>query len=105
MKPISKIKCGIKPLEAALNNLVDAINRRTISTGYGLTKEEGESGVIIRLQTREQGADSTPPAAAAPQDDPWRYTPDNQTAGWQSVHVMDENCNSFSMWVWGGQPK
>lgn len=105
MKTISKVNFGIKALEGVLNNLVAAINRRTINTGYGLTKEEGETGVTIKLQVGKtgQGGDSGP-AAADTENEPWKTTPDNETAGWQTVGLMDDNCNRFTMWVWGGSP-
>jgi hypothetical protein len=101
MSPISKVSVGWKALEDVLNNFVRAINRRTIDTGFGLVKNESESGIVISLESAKVGQGGS----QGPQDDPWRTTPDGETATWHAVSVMDENCNRFSMWVWGGSPK
>jgi hypothetical protein len=102
MNQVNNVSLGWKNLETVLNRLVRAINQRTIETGYGLTKEEGENGVIIRLEAGKTGqGDGSEPSMP---DEPWKFTPDHETAAWHSVQVMDENCNRYSMWVWGGTP-
>ena len=102
MRPISNVTFGWKDLQNVLNRLVQAINQRTIETGYGLTKEEGESGVIIRLEAGKTGSGENGPTDQPPE--PWRVTPDGEVAGWRAIQVMDENCNRYAMWVWGGTP-
>jgi hypothetical protein len=101
MSPISNVTFGWKALENVLNRLVRAINQRTIETGYGLTKEEGENGIIIQLESGKSGSSENPPTD---QPEPWHTTPDGEVAGWRAIQVMDENCNRYSMWVWGGTP-
>src|SRR5258708_38932129 len=102
MKTIGGVNIGWKDLEGVLNRLVHAINRRTIETGYGLTKEEGENGVIIALESGKGGAGGQ----SLPADDlkPWEFTPDGEAAHWQKVVVLDANCNPLEQYLWGGSP-
>jgi hypothetical protein len=102
MSPISKVTCGIKPLEVVLNALVAAINRRTIDTGAGLTKSESDSGILITLQTTKPGDGSG--GAAGTLSGAWQVTPDNEAAGWHQITVVDDACNRLPMWIWGGTP-
>jgi hypothetical protein len=102
MRTVSGVTIGWKDLEGVLNRLVSAINRRTIETGYGLTKEEGENGVIIALESGKggTGGDSLP----SDNPTPWKYTPDGEQAHWQKVVVLDANCNPLEQYLWGGSP-
>lgn len=101
MNTIGQVTCGIKALEGVLNNLVAAINRRTVDTGPGLTKKESDSGVIIDVaQGSKAGGDGTPSTSGGA----WLTTPDGETAGWHQVTVVDDACNQLKMWVWGGTP-
>lgn len=104
MNTLNKFSSGWKGLEAALNYLVVGINNRTIETGAGLTKSETDGGILISLAAAKSTNDASP-ATGGGGDDPWRYTPDGEAAGWHSVEAMDGNCNRFSFWVWGGSPK
>src|SRR5258708_13374494 len=91
MKTIGGVSSGWKDLEGVLNRLVRAINRRTIETGYGLTKEEGENGVIIALESGKggTGGDSLP----SDNPTPWKYTPDGEQAHWQKHVVLHPTSN------------
>jgi len=102
MNTVNSVAVGWKALEGVLNRLVQAINRRTIETGYGLTKEESENGVIIALEAGKGGVggDSLPSDEAKP----WKFTPDAELARWQKVVVLDADCNPLEQYVWGGSP-
>jgi hypothetical protein len=104
MNTIGAVTCGIKALEGVLNNMVVAINRRTIDTGAGLTKTESESGIVICLESGKNAGNADPGTQSGTSDDPWRKTPDGETAKWHQVEVMDDSCNRLTMWVWGGTP-
>jgi hypothetical protein len=103
MNTIGAATCGMKALEGVLNNMVRAINRRTIDTGAGLTKHETESGILISLATAKTGGsgDSTPSTGGG---GAWETTPDGEAATWQKVVVLDANCNPLEQWLWGGSP-
>jgi hypothetical protein len=103
MNLIKAVKVGWKELEDILNGMIKGINRRTIINGAGLSKQETDSGTMLWITKLgdSEGNDAGGGAAT----DPWRITPDGETAGWHAVQVMDENCNRFSMYVWGGTPK
>ena len=105
MNTIGTVTCGIKALEGVLNNLVAAINRRTIDTGQGLTKKESDSGIIISLASAkaDQGASSSNPATGGGSGND-QVTPDGEPAKWQKVVVLDANCNPLEQWLWGGSP-
>jgi hypothetical protein len=108
MNTIGTVSCGIKALEGVLNNLVAAINRRTIDTGSGLTKHESESGIIISLASAkaDQGDSSQNPntGGGGSSGGAWLTTPDGETAAWHQVVVMDANCTPLLQWVWSGSP-
>jgi len=103
---IGTVSCGIKALEGVLNNLVAAINRRTIDTGSGLTKHETESGILISLASAKsaQGDSSPNPAIGGGGSSNDAITPDGEAAGWHQITVVDDACNKLAMWVWGGTP-
>jgi hypothetical protein len=106
MNTIGTVTCGIKALEGVLNNLVAAINRRTIDTGQGLTKKETDSGVLISLASAkaDQGATSTANPTGGGGGSNNQVTPDGEAAKWQKVVVLDANCNLLEQWLWGGSP-
>jgi hypothetical protein len=102
MTTVKPVSAGNAQLEAVLNNLVGAINRRTIETGSGLTKKESANGVIISLQTAKASGDAGNPSGGSSGD--WTTTPDGETAKWHQVIVMDANCVELKQWVWSGSP-
>jgi hypothetical protein len=106
MNTIGTVTCGIKALEGVLNNLVAAINRRTIETGDGLTKKESDSGILISLASAkaDQGGSHQNPATGGGGSSNDQVTPDGEAAKWQKVVVLDANCNPLEQWLWGGSP-
>jgi len=102
MNPINNVAVGWKDLEGVLNRLVKAINRRTIETGFGLTKEEGENGVIIALESGKTGSGDPGSTPAPPDAD--ETTPDEEKAAWHQIFVQQGDCKILTMYVWGGSP-
>jgi hypothetical protein len=107
MNTIGTVTCGIKALEGVLNNLVAAINRRTVDTGAGLTKHESDGGILISLASAKDAGNADSPTTQGTGGGgtgAWEVTPDGEKATWQKVVVLDANCNPLEQWLWGGSP-
>ena len=106
MNTIKPVSIGWKALGDVINVLVEAINRRTIDTGSGLTKSETENGILITLASAKASGDPGNPATGTGSTSTsTATTPTGEIAAWQQIQVMDDNCNKLSMWVWGGTPR
>jgi hypothetical protein len=80
-------------LETALNAIINEVNRQKPLGSASIAVEESPSGTLLKVTGARGG------------DEPWKITPDGETAGWHQIHVVDQNCNQYTMYVWGGSPK
>jgi len=98
MNTITKVDCGIKPLETVLNRMVSAINRRTVDTGVGLVKSETETGILISLANRDERSGGAAQTGGGSATIAW------QGVKWIQVNVVDANCNQSTITVlsWTG---
>jgi hypothetical protein len=85
-------------LQDNLNLIIDAVNRQKPLSSATIAIDEMPSGTMLSL-TAAQGGGGAPST-----DTPWKTTPDGEQAGWHSLNVVDQNCNQYTMWVWGGTP-
>lgn len=117
MDTIAEIKTGWKWLQGTLNDLVKAINRRTINSGIGIDVKESASGVIIGLQvlpTPTGGGGGTAGAAGTGLTTAQKSlltslatTPAGQAATWQVLNVVVQTETGYELqnvYYWGGLP-
>lgn len=119
MNTLKAIKIGWKQLAVSLNDLVTAVNARTIIRGHGIDISETPGGVMISVQSKDAstkpGSDETNSQKG---DDGTDGTSDGDTAGraesapngtanWIRINVVFDNGGSYTMkemYVWGTQP-
>jgi hypothetical protein len=101
MSPIKAVSVGWKALETILNAMVDAINRRTIIRGAGLSTQETDNGILIWV-TKAGDDQSAPDQSGTANKQPWLTTPDGEIAQWHKIGLMDANCNQTTIYVWSG---
>jgi hypothetical protein len=104
MTALKNIKFEWKWLANQLNNLIDAINARTISVplGGGIDIQETTSGTLIALSS--SGVLAAPGSSST---NNVNLTPDNTVPSWQTVNVIDNStgvCVTKTMKIWGTKP-
>jgi hypothetical protein len=101
MEVLKTVVTRWKKLDAILAAIVDALNLRTPKKGNGILLTEGPSGVIIAIDPEalgKTGKESTSTGAGVPD-------PPSGTAGWKLINVVDQDCNQYTMYVWGTDPQ
>jgi len=103
------MKAGIAGLEKALNLIVDAINGRCPLEGDGIRIEYGPTGAIISRAKDSIGDSSgggkSQSGATSTGNQAWLTTPNGETAGWQTIQVLDTSTSPptvYDKYVWGG---
>jgi hypothetical protein len=95
---LNRITSGWTWLETALNAMIDEMNRQKPLASASIAVEESPNGTLLKVAGPQQVG-----TGDGPQPD--LITPDGETAAWQQIHVVDQNCNQYTMYVWGGSPK
>jgi len=98
LKTVTPPRFAWKALNDVIADLTEAIarNRPVEGTGIRLISHD-KAGVEITISDSANAGPDGPT--------PWKITPDQETAGWHQINVIDQNCKTYSMWVWGGSRK
>src|ERR1700747_646057 len=91
---LNRITSGWIWLETALNAIINEVNRQKPLGSASIVVEESPNGALLK---------AVPQKAAA--DEPWKKTPDGETATWhQLISFNADKATVSTQWVWGGTP-
>jgi hypothetical protein len=107
MKNLSRVKCGWKWLQSTLNEMIDAINARSVgvSTGGGLDFQESQNGVLLTpsnptgasdstVSTDSTGSTPTTPGSGSTGD---ITSPNGQPPTWITTNVVIETSTGYQI--------
>ena len=90
---LARVNIGWQWLQDVINKIVERTNAQKIIPSASVAVQETPSGTILTVQ----------PQADQQQSGQQSGKP-NGNAGWQQIMLVDNNCNRYTMKVWGYPP-